>query len=407
LQRGAPTQVTVRWQTDTPVPSRVDFGTEDPSTLRQHFADAAETTDHAVTLTRLEPGTRYFYAVGAGLDRLAGGDAAHYFCTAPTPGAELPVHVWIIGDSGTGGDGTGRAEAVRDAYLRSPFGATHADAWLMLGDNAYNVGTDAEYQLAVFDTYPDLLRNTVLWPTFGNHDWYTESGAPYFSIFTLPTAGQSGGVPSGTEHYYSFDFANIHFICLDSQDSGRTPGSPMLAWLESDLAATAQKWIVAFWHHPPYTKGSHDSDWEFELVEMREHVLPILEAGGVDLVLTGHSHSYERSCLLDGHYSTSGTLTTGMKKDAGDGRDAGDGAYGKDPVPHAGAVYSVIGCSGKISGGALNHPVMVSSLNVLGSAVLDVHGDRLDMRFLSMPPVPSRITSLFPKLRSSRSPRRR
>ncbi len=374
--------MTVRWRTEVPTTSRVDFGHEDPGNLPQHFADSAETTEHCITLTGLVPETRYFYSISSATVRLAGGDSAHFFHTSPMPGSDSPVHVWIIGDAGTGGDGSGRAEAVRDAYLNSAFGATHADLWLMLGDNAYDVGTDAEYQRAVFDIYQELLPNTVLWPTFGNHDWYSEAGAPYFSIFTLPTAGQAGGIPSGTEHFYAFDYANIHFVCLDSQDSLRTPGSPMLAWLESDLAATTQKWIVAFWHHPPYTKGSHDSDWEAELVEMREHVLPILEAGGVDLVLTGHSHSYERSCLLDGHYGPSDTLTAAMKLDAGDGRETGDGAYGKDPVPHAGAIYTVVGCSGKVSGGPLNHPAMITSLSILGSAVLDVAGDRLDLRFL-------------------------
>ena len=59
---------------------------------------------------------------------------------------------------------------------------------------------------------------------------------------------------------------------------------------------------------------------------MRANLLPIMEAGGVDLCLTGHSHSYERSFLLDGHYGVQTTLTETMKIDAGDGRPAGKGA---------------------------------------------------------------------------------
>ena len=81
----------------------------------------------------------------------------------------------------------------------------------------------------------------------------------------------------------------------------------MLTWRENDLAETTQKWIIAYWHHPPYTKGSHNSDSESRLVDMRENALPILESSGVDLVLSGHSHSYERSYQLHGHYGTSGT----------------------------------------------------------------------------------------------------
>ena len=64
-------------------------------------------------------------------------------------------------------------------------------------------------------------------------------------------------------------------------------------------------WIVAYWHHPPYSKGTHDSDLEIELIEMRTHVLPVLEDHGVAVVFGGHSHSYERSYLIDGHYGSS------------------------------------------------------------------------------------------------------
>jgi hypothetical protein len=158
----------------------------------------------------------------------------------------------------------------------------------------------------------------------------------------------------------------------------------MLRWLADDLQSTSQRWIIAFWHHPPYSKGSHDSDFEIELVEMRENVLPILEAGGVDLVLSGHSHSYERSMFIDGHYDVSTTLMPAMIKDPGDGREAGDGAYQKTAAPHAGAVYVVTGTAGQVSGGSYNHPVMFTSLPELGSFVLDVTGDRLDAHFVSI-----------------------
>jgi hypothetical protein len=158
----------------------------------------------------------------------------------------------------------------------------------------------------------------------------------------------------------------------------------MLAWLRADLAATDAPWIVAFWHHPPYSKGSHDSDHEIELIEMRERFLPVLEAHGVDLVLAGHSHSYERSVLLDRHYGPSNTLAPGMVLDGGDGRTDGDGAYQKPGADgaHEGAVYAVAGSSGRLGGGNLDHPVMTLSLRELGSLVLDVEGRELRGSFL-------------------------
>src|SRR4029453_9609405 len=115
---------------------------------------------------------------------------------------------------------------------------------------------------------PAMLRKTVLWPAYGNHDGRGSDSAtntgPYYDMFTLPKQGEAGGMPSGTEAYYSFDYGNIHFICLESFETDRSANGAMMTWLQSDLASTQQKWIVAFWHHPPYSKGSHDSDTEIE-----------------------------------------------------------------------------------------------------------------------------------------------
>src|SRR5712664_359059 len=95
---------------------------------------------------------------------------------------------------------------------------------------------------------------------------------PYLHIFTLPQQGEAGGLASGSPRYYSFDFANIHFVCLDSMSSGRSASNAMGQWLQNDLAATAQVWVIVFFHHPPYTKGNHDSDAETELIEIRQNI---------------------------------------------------------------------------------------------------------------------------------------
>jgi hypothetical protein len=102
---------------------------------------------------------------------------------------------------------------------------------------------------------------------------------------------------------------------------------------------------------------------------MRENFLPVLENEGVDLVLSGHSHAYERSYLIDSHYGLSGTFANGHKIDGGNGGGAG---YKKITDTHGGTVYTVAGSAGKISGGSLNHPAMVTSLNELGSFCFEV-----------------------------------
>jgi hypothetical protein len=384
LQEGTPNSVIIRWRTDVATDSRVSYGSA-PGALVSVVDNPSLRTEHELTVSGLFPDTIYYYAVGTSTAILAGDDANHFFLTAPVAGLAKPTRIWVLGDSGTA---NGNARAVRNAY-EAFSGSRHTDLWLMLGDNAYGSGTDSEYQSAVFDMYPQMLRKSVLWPTLGNHDGIsanssTQSG-PYYDIFTLPKNAEAGGIASGTEAYYSFDYGNMHFIVLDSFETDRSPTGAMLTWLQADLLATTQDWIMAFWHHPPYSKGSHDSDTESELKEMRENVLPLLEQGGVDLVLAGHSHSYERSFLLDGHYGTSNTLVPSMILNGGDGRPAGEGAYKKPtlgPSVHKGAVYTVAGSSGQTSGGPLNHPVMFLSLNVLGSLVLDVDGNRLDAVFL-------------------------
>ena len=384
LQRATPSSLVVRWRTDVATNSVVRYGPA-PGSLGSSATDLASVTNHVVTLSGLSPATRYYYSVGSTTSTLAGNDAGHAFVTPPPAGTARAFRTWVLGDSGTA---TTNAARVRDAYLAFT-GSRGTDLWLMLGDNAYVDGTDVEYQAAVFDMYPQTLRAVPLWPTYGNHDGHsadsaTQSG-PYYDIFTLPRNGEAGGVPSTTEAYYAFDYANVHFICLDSYESSRAPGSAMLTWLQSDLQATNRDWIIAFWHHPPYSKGSHDSDSEIELEEMRQNVLPILEARGVDLVLGGHSHSYERSKLIDAHYGASTTFGGQNVVDGGDGRPLGSGAYEKSvlgPRPHEGTVYTVAGSSGQTSGGPLNHPAMLVSLSVLGSLVLDVNGNRLDATFL-------------------------
>jgi hypothetical protein len=383
LQLGTSTSATIRFRTDSSIVGRVSYGAS-ASALSTVVDEAAAGTEHVITLTGLAPNTTYFYSVGSSTVTLAGGDANHAFTTAPTPGTAKPTRVWALGDSGTANQD---ARNVRDGFATFT-GTRVPEVLLMLGDNAYNTGTDAEYQAAVFNIYPTTLRTTFLWPVIGNHDTASSANPPatlpYFQMFTLPTAGEAGGVASGTEKYYAFDYGDIHFVVLDSMSSTRTSGSAMLTWLSNDLAASTRRWTIAAFHHPPYSKGSHNSDTETELIQMRENVLPILESHGVDVVLAGHSHGYERSFLLDGAYNTPTTIGASNKKNGGSGREDGTGAYSKNAGGRNGAVYVVAGSSGKISSPvpAYNHPAMYLSLNQLGSLVLDIDGNRLDARFL-------------------------
>ena len=365
------------WRTDSSSSGTVRYGST-ANNLNQTATSGQDGTQHEVLLTGLSPGTRYYYAVGTDQAVLAGGDANHYFDTAPPVGTAGPIRMWVVGDSGTGGRRQGE---VRDAML-ADVGANVPQLFLHVGDMAYSDGLDSEFQDKFFAMYQDVLRNTVCWPALGNHEGHTSDSdtqsGPYYDAYALPTDGRAGGIASGTEAYYAFDWGNVHFIVLDSHDSPREATGPMAAWLQQDLGSTSADWIIAFWHHPPYTKGSHDSDDEGQLIDMREEILPILEAGGVDLVLTGHSHIYERSYLLNGAYNTPST-TFGIL-DSADGRPNGDGPYLKPAGASEGAVYIVAGHGGTGVSGEGDHPLMYFSEVQNGSCIIDVDGNLLTVR---------------------------
>ena len=381
LQNGSTTAVTVRWRTDVNTETVVHYGTS-AGNLSQRIANLTKRTEHEVRITGLQPDTKYFYSVGDADQTLEDGTDC-FFITAPT-GAK-PTRVWLLGDPGTG---TIEQKQVRDAYYKFT-GSRHTDLWLMDGDNAMNNGNDWEYTSKLFAVYPDMLKKSVLWTAYGNHDAgcsdaLTQTG-PYFEQHTFPKNGEAGGVPSGSEAYYSFDYGNIHFVILDTSESSRLMGSPQLQWLEKDLAANKKDWTIVIFHHPIYTRGTEHSDKLINMREARQNMAPVMEAHGVDLVVSGHAHCYQRSCFLNGHYGMSSTFDKEtMVVQKGNGRIGGDGAYLKDMSEKAfsGTVYLVAGASGKVGGDAVNHPVMLSSMSVLGSLVMDFNGPQLDVQYI-------------------------
>lgn len=385
FQKQADDGITVCWNTPEAELGRVRYGT-DPDNLDLIAEDASPAEAHEIRLNDLKPGTLYYYAVGTAEAMAYGGSKADWFTTAPETGSTEAVRLWVIGDSGVPG---AVAQAVRDAMktwiAEHPRpGKNELDQWLLLGDNAYRSGSNEQYQHAFFDAYPNLIRNLAFWPVYGNHDarrW------TFFDIFSLPENAESGGIKTGTENYYSFDYANIHFVMLDSQDSDRDVDGEMFRWLQQDLKANQQDWLIAAFHHPPYSKGSHDSDDEGDsggrLVDMRENVVPLLEQYGVDLVLAGHSHVYERSHLIDCHYGDSSGFSE--QQVVSHGTDGNHRHYikAKDNAENSGAVYVVAGASSKVDKAEIDHPAMAFSMLEAGSLLIDIEADVLTARYIN------------------------
>ena len=389
LQQATDTSMIVRWRTNIATTSTIDYGTTQAS-LNYSKTETTSTIEHSIFINSLNANTTYYYQIRTTTDTLIFPSSSTYFKTYPTPGTATPLTAWFIGDCGTGNND---ARNVRNAYYNY-IGTNHTDMMLFLGDNAYVDGLDSEYQTAIFQNmYGQKLRNTVAWSCLGNHDGHSANSStqtgPYYDLFTFPKMGECGGVASGTEAYYSFDFGNVHFIILDSYETDRSVGGPMYNWCEDDLQSTTAYWIIALWHHPPYSKGSHDSDSATELKQMRQNFLPLFEDYGVDAVLSGHSHSYERTFLLNGHYGLSTTFnpvihTVGVTGDES-GQLENNEAYYKAPLgpqDGKGAVYVVTGSAGKIETAPINHPAMYFDEINLGSCALKINGDTLALKFI-------------------------
>ncbi|MCK5002671.1 MAG: metallophosphoesterase family protein [Gammaproteobacteria bacterium] len=386
FQKQAADAMSVLWHTDEPEIGVVRYGLS-PEKLDTELNEELAGEAHELRLTNLQAGQRYYYAIGNTDAMKYGGSENDWFMTAPETGTDTAVRLWVIGDSGKPGD---IAWSVRDAMKswvkENPReGKPYIDQWLTLGDNAYRSGSNQQYRFAFFDSYSSILNNIAPWPGYGNHDarrW------TFFDIFSLPEQAESGGVASATEHYYSFDYANVHTVMLDSQDSDRDSGSEMLNWLKRDLEAyqaSGQDWLIVAFHHPPYSKGSHDSDDEGDsggrMVDMRQTVLPVLEQYGADLVMSGHSHGYERSYLMDCHYGNSAQFSE--KNIVSRGVEGQHIDFIKAQGAHSGTVYVVAGASAKVDRADMNHPAMAVSMMKAGSLLIDIEGNYLVARYLN------------------------
>ncbi len=170
------------------------------------------------------------------------------------------------------------------------------DFVLANGDLAYDLATHSSIENNYYGVYRELMAQVPFFATLGNHEYYTDAAKPSLSGRVHPV----NGVPSEDwGRYYSFDWANAHFVALDTnlplQQAADGTGA-MLRWLEQDLANTRKFWRIAFFHHPGYATGKHAS--EPEAARVRDHIVPILEKNGVQLVLNGHEHTYQRTYEL-------------------------------------------------------------------------------------------------------------
>jgi 3',5'-cyclic AMP phosphodiesterase CpdA len=398
LMVGTSTSMVVRWRTDQPTPSRVQFGTA-ANALTQHVTDPTPVTEHIVKLTGLSPKTRYFYNIGTAT-QIMQGSVENYFETTPVPGQAGKYRFGIYGDCGTNSVIQGLTRDHMNAYLNG----NYMDAWLLLGDNAYAFGIETEYQSNFFNIYKDsFMKKTPLYPAPGNHDYHNDNpgrqndhDVPYYKVFSMPIKGEAGGVASETPSFYSYDYGNVHFLSLDSyghEDRATRLYDTLgrqVQWIKADLAANQNKeWIVAYWHHPPFSQGSRNSETDPEMTAIRQNFIRILERYGVDLIICGHSHIYERSRMMGGFYNYQASFNPAVHNySLSSGKyDGSDNScpYIKGQGNKKGTVYVVSGTSGHLGHLSPDYPhkAMYYSNNEKGGAMLlEVEGNRLDAKWV-------------------------
>lgn len=277
LQRLTPTEAAVVWQTYEPATTVLRFGPADgPLALVERDADLERR--HAVPLTGLLPGAEYRYQWESDgkLGRVAS------FRT-PVAGPDS-FSFGVIGDFGIG------TPAAR-ANLRRLSADRSVDLAITTGDNAQIYGTEDEYRRFVLGPLRDLIATKPFWPSVGNHDYYNLQN--YRRFFDLPNGGL----------YYSFTYGGVLFLSLDSNRFD----ARQRRWLRRTLRGSGARCKVAYFHHPLWSSGRGYRGHSRHL--RRKRFVPLLERGGVDLVLNGHMQNYERSKpLRSGRRSRRGTV---------------------------------------------------------------------------------------------------
>jgi 3',5'-cyclic AMP phosphodiesterase CpdA len=192
--------------------------------------------------------------------------------------------------------------AIVDSVLKADSAAKVEDAVFTLGDNAYPDGSERDFALCFTPSWGDTAKRIIsrLRPAPGNHEHETDEAAPYYKYF-----GDRAGSPR--KGYYSYNLGEWHVVVLNSEIVvnrifSAKEQADQEEWLREDLKGSSKKCAVAYFHHPRFSSGWHGGDTRIT------GLWRVMYEGGVDLVLVGHDHHYERfeplnsAFRLQGHF---------------------------------------------------------------------------------------------------------
>lgn len=195
--------------------------------------------------------------------------------TTPYPDdiGEPLVRLAAAGDVGTGGDAQRATAAAMDRLEQDQ----EFDALLLLGDNIYPAGDPAAIESKLLDPLAPVLDGpTQLIAALGNHDVQTGDGDPQIAALDMPG------------RWYEREIGPVRVIVVDST---RADDPDQITWLRQTLSTpTDADWTIVIQHHPPFSAGYHGSHGPSDA-----NLVPLYTEFGVDLVLAGHDHDYQRT----------------------------------------------------------------------------------------------------------------
>jgi hypothetical protein len=256
--------------------------------LAEPLPDDPHWVEWTVELTGLQPNTEYVYRAGSweslSTKGFTGADLSDVlrFRTAPLKGTRAPFTSVLAGDS------RGAVALIKENATR--LAQIDAAMWVFNGDFCTS-GLQPDWD-EWFDAMSPILSGRVLMPVQGNHEFFPPM---FYGQFALPV---TPGVPADyKEHAWSFNYANVHYVGLDSmQDSSVMD---LVPWLDSDLQVAREDpdvdWIIVMMHHPAFSSSNHGST-----ERVQKYWSPVFDKYDVDLVFSGHDHNYERTVPIRG-----------------------------------------------------------------------------------------------------------
>lgn len=272
------------WETCCLTNATVQYGLN--MSLSEKVSNSTPDFTHRITLTGLEEGATYYYKV---ISSDVSSDV-YNFKTAPADGE--PFKMVVFGDNRPDNDTS--AQPPQFSQIIDMVIAEAPHIVVMTGDYVYSITSDLASNEAKWSSFLDVIERLAhyvpVYAAVGNHDTGLAIGSPMISYFL--DAFEQFGEPST---YFSFDYAGVHLVMLDSEVSGpqgRITGS-QFSWLTSDLLSSESPMKFVFAHRPLYPLSHIGSSLDTNKTE-RDGLQQLFESANVTLFVAGHDHLYNR-----------------------------------------------------------------------------------------------------------------